>query len=147
MSVNEFFFRINTTATLTNANFVVWQLPEPSQAPFRDHTERRTQGGGGEGRHGHNTVDWLWSRLTAAHVQVLLDMIATAETANGQGNGTLYFTTPKTSKGGVHWVDCQGIVIMPQWTPTEGIHGLAYENVSLRFNDVTVDNDPSTVNY
>lgn len=144
------FYRIATSsAGLATGNFVVWGLPTPDASPFRDHTTRSQQGGGGEGRHGHNNAEILWNRLTAELAKVIQDLIETAEVTGGQGNGTLHATLPKglAKSDGASWIDISGVAIMPQWEPTRRLDGLAYDNVILRLNDCTVEADPSTVNF
>jgi hypothetical protein len=142
----ELFYRIGVSSA-TLRNLFARGLPLPQQAVYNDHTNRRPQGGGGQGRHGYNNADILWRRLTAEQANIIYELINTAETTGGQGNGTVWFTLLKTTaeSSGPYWIDISGIAIMPEWSPTENGHGVAYENVTLRINNVTVENDPSTV--
>ena len=140
------FYRIGP-AEATLLPFFARGLPPPTQAVYRNHTTRTPQGGGGEGRHGYNTAEILWVILTAEQAGVLEDLIITAEVTGGNGNGTLWLTLPQTDaeSGGASWIDISGIVIMPEWNPVQQTHGMAYENVILRFNNCTEENIPSTV--
>ena len=145
---SELFYRVGTSSgTLENGNFFVRGLPPPRQAIYNDHTVRRAQGAGGQSRQGYNNAEVLWERLDSQQANAIRELIETAETTGGQGNGTLWLTLPNTTAGtsGVAWIDVSGIAVMPEWVPTEQGHGVAYENVVLRLNDCTIEAEPSTV--
>lgn len=139
------FYRIALTQAglETGANFFVRGLPHPDLVTFADYTERVPKSQGSEARQGYINTSLLWLRLDSGAAGVLRGLIEQAEAAAG----LLYLTVPRTDAkfAGVAWVDLSGIPLMPQWDNLQGANGLAYENVTLRFNAVTVLATPSTV--
>lgn len=142
----EFLYRIGLNE-VGLAHFVARGLPPADLATFQEYTSRRPQSTGGQARQGYANMSVLWDSLTALQAYTLRKLIDDAETTGGSGNGTLWLTVPQSdaSSPGQGWVDVSGIAIMPDWEPVQDSHGTLYENVVLRLNNVTVENDPSTV--
>lgn len=142
------YYRISASlAGLTTGHLHAIGLPEPQTPHFSNFTVRTPQGRGGEGRHGFAWAFLLWDELTSVQAQLVHYLVTTAETASGVGNGTLYATLPKAdgSIGGAAWIDISGLVVMPDFRAAPYSGGLLFPNVSLRFNNVTIENEPSTV--
>lgn len=144
--MRECLYRIGTTEALL-AHFVARRIPPPDLVTFQEYTTRRAQSTGGQARQGYANCSVLWGSLTALQARALKKLIETAEASGGSGNGTLWLTIPQSdaSHAGQGWVDVSGTAIMPDWEPAQDGHGQLYENVVLRLNNVTVENDPSTV--
>lgn len=142
-------YRIATTlAGLASGWFFVKRrLDEPQRVFFQPYSVQRPQRRGGEARHGFSQTSLLWKELIASQANFLWSLITAAEVTDGVGNGTIFLTVPRTdaSSSGVSWVDISGIVAMPDFQIVDFTHGLKYANVLLKLNDVTIENEPSTV--
>lgn len=146
MSEDFRFYRMGTSLAGLQ-HFFILGLPEPQQPFFRDHSVRQPQGLGGEGRHGYLVAMVMWESLNRIQGARVRAQIATVETASGIGNGVLYLTLPRAdgSHSGQSWIDVSGRVAMPEFQSVPFGHGILYPNIVLKLNNVTVENDPSTV--
>ena len=139
------YLRIATTeAGLATGNFHVRGLPEPATIILVDHSVKQPQSTGGMARHGYHHASVIWERLTGTQANAIRALIETAEATYGQGNGTLWLTLPRTTgeESGLDLVDISGKAHMPDLQPaTVGL----YTGVTLTINNVTVENEPSTV--
>lgn len=140
-------YRIATSeAGLSTGYFVGRGLPMPDLVNFADFTNRRPQSTGGQARQGYTQMSLFWNRLDANQANTIKELIDTAETSGGSGNGTLYLTIPRTDAPGtgITWIDISGIVLMPGWESTQQGSGQTYENVQLQLNNCTVQNEPAS---
>lgn len=147
MTSRKSYYRIAASlAGLSSGWFIALGLPEPQTPFYQPFSVRVPQGFGGEGRHGYDNAFLLWENLTRSQANVLERLIAAAEVTAGVGNATLYLTLPRVdaSSSGQAWVDISGRVRMPEWRAGPWSLGMIYEPVSLNFNNVTVENEPST---
>lgn len=149
--VNQFYTKYRVASSLaglaTGHFFVGNRLDQPQRVFFRPYSVQRLQRRGGEVRHGFSQTSLLWKDLLAPQVNFLWELITAVEVTDGVGNGTLFFTVPRVdaSSSGVSWIDISGIVIMPDFQISDFSHGLIYTNILLKLNDVTIENEPSTV--
>ena len=122
-------------------------IPVPSFFHFADHTVRRSASRGGQSRLGYSYYEMTWDfNLLPEAAKAIRDLITEAETTSGVGNGTLYFTAPRTDavSSGLMYIDGHGIAQMPDFsTPPKEAGGLAYQGIILRINNVTIDNQPA----
>lgn len=135
--------RIATTeAGLAKGQFFILGLPEPDLINVQEYGVTVPQATGGQGRQGYPYAALQWNTLTQRQAYKLRALVETAEASDGQGNGTLWLTLPRTSAqaSGYDLVDISGIVWLPTYPPL-GIR--AYENVLLRLNNITFENVPS----
>lgn len=141
-------YRIATSlAGLATGSFIGLGLPEPQLPQLQRFSERIRQGLGGESRHGYSWVSLLWEQLDQRQAGLLRSLITTAEVTGGNGNGTLYLTVPSpdATSTGTSWVDVSGLAQLPEFNTAPYAHGVTYINVELRLNNVTIENEPSTV--
>lgn len=142
-------YRIATSlAGLASGFFFVGnRLPEPQKVFFQPYSVQRAQRRGGEARHGFSQTSLLWKDLLSAQANFLWNLVTVAEVTDGVGNGTIFLTVPRTdaSSSGVSWIDVSGTVAMPEFQIIDFTHGLMYANVLLKLNNVTIENEPSTV--
>lgn len=141
-------FRISSSLSgLATGSFVAKGLPEPHIAFYQGFTVRVAQGLGGEGRHGYITAFIQWEEMVRHQAAFIQGLVAAAEVTAGVGNATLYLTLPRTDaiSAGTAWIDISGKVKMPQWVTEPWTQGFIYQPVTLSFNNVTVENEPSTV--
>lgn len=140
-------YRISTSlAGLATGWFIALGLPEPQIPFFQPYSVRTPQGLGGEGRHGYNNAFITWDELTREQAQVIQSLVSVVEITLGVGNAVLYLTMPRVdaSSDGQAWVDISGKVKMPEWRSEAWTQGIIYQPVTLGFNNVTVENEPST---
>lgn len=143
----HYFRMAATSAALPESMFFRKGLPVPKLARYQGYSVRKAQSLGGMARQGHAFTVMLWERLDGNQAAVIVQMIEAAEsTGGGVGRGVIYQTLPKTSGGasGV-WIDVHGYAIMPEFVPDPDSDGKSFSNVELRLNNVTIDNEPSTV--
>jgi hypothetical protein len=142
---NYQYFRIATSeAGLPDGHFFTRNLPEPLPPILTDYSVKSPQSTGGKSRQGYAKASVIWAIFTQSQANTLRRLVEAAEATGGEGNGTLWLTVPRTTgdSSGVDWVDISGIADMPDLQP-EAV-GL-YSNVTLTLNDVTIENEPSTV--
>ncbi len=142
------YYRLATSlAGLTTGYFFVIGLPEPQVPFYQPYSISIPQGLGGEGRHGYHNAFIQWDRLTRQQAFLIQNMISTVEVTLGVGQAVLYATMPRTdaSSDGQAWIDISGKVKMPEWRTDNFTHGMIYQPVTLNFNNVTVENEPSAV--
>lgn len=134
-----------TQAGLETGYFLALGLPPVDLVQFQPFANRKPQSLGGQARQGYISCSLFWSRLDAIQANILQGLITAAETSDGDGNGTLYLTLPRTdaSAAGL-WIDVSGIAVMPEWVGVAQGNGLVYENVTLSFNNLTVEASPSS---
>lgn len=147
MSGRRHYYRIATSlAGLNTGWFIGVGLPEPQTPFYQPFSVRVPQGLGGEGRHGYHNAFLQWEDLARQQANVLVRLVVAAEVAAGVGNAILYVTMPRVdaSSGGQAWVDISGRVKMPEWRAGAWSQGFKYEPVTMNFNNVTVENEPST---
>lgn len=141
------YYRISTSlAGLETGWFVAKGLPEPQTPFYQPFSVRVPQGLGGEGRHGYDNGFLGWDELTREQAAIIQGLVATTEAVLGVGNGILYVTMPRTdaSSSGGAWIDISGKVKMPEWRTETWSQGIIYQPVNLGFNNITVENEPST---
>ncbi len=147
MTQRKHYYRIATSlAGLATGWFVAKGLPEPQTPFYQPFSIRVNQGLGGEGRHGYHNGFLAWDDLTREQAFIIQNLVATTETTLGVGNGILFVTMPRTdaSSSGGAWVDISGKVKMPEWRTEVWAQGMLYQPVTLSFNNITVENEPST---
>ena len=122
-------------------------LPPPDLVTFTPFATRKAASQGGQSRQGYKSCSILWDRLDSLQANTLYELIATAETTGGEGNGTLWLTLPRAdaSAPGQNWVDVSGICTLPSFESESQSNGRTYINVVLSLNNVTVENEPSNI--
>lgn len=147
MTQRKNYYRIATSlAGLETGWFVARQIPEPQTPFFQPFSVRVPQGLGGEGRHGYLVGFLSWDGLIREQASAIQGLVAATEAVLGIGNGILYLTLPRVdaSSAGIAWIDISGKVKMPEWRIEAWSQGMKYQPVTLSFNNITVENEPST---
>lgn len=130
------------------AYFLAIPLPPPDVAVYRDASQEISKSRGGVARHGYKSVTLQWNRLTAAQGALLRDYVQDALDSAG---GVLFLTIDRANGTAptFDWIDVSGRPQLPEFSsslPTyvQGGHR-GFNNVSLRVNNLSIVNDPSTV--
>lgn len=137
----------NIRLSITEADLVYgWlynlELPPPVMI-YRDHTEKRPAGRGGQATHGFISVELYWADvLTVRQADKLKTLV---EDALDSVEGVLYVTADR--KNGLNdWVDFKGtplpIDVIPEDDMEDG--GTYVEDISLIINALEIVNDPAT---
>lgn len=138
-------YRLATTENgLATGHLFVWQLPPPTTATYRDHSQKFPQSDGGEARHGFRSVELTWNTLTPAQAYTIRRMVVTVLSA---GN-PLYLTINRAdgTRPGNDWIDVFGRPRIPDIEPEgsiAGASGFYHRNVTLFVNNLTIVNDPA----
>ena len=143
---NSFKWRISLTeGGLAKGSFYHYDLPEPSTAPFSDHSASVIKSDGSQGLHGFPQVTLLFDILSGPQAAILRQFIDA-----GRSAGVLFLTVDRGdgSDPGPAWIDISGVPHrqsrLTQNGPLVGSRGKShYTNVQLFLNNVTVVNDPS----
>ena len=95
-----------TEAGLARGSFRLYEIPVPTVAPYNDASVESPRSDGEQALHGHATVDFLWSELTANQAFYIRKFIDGAK----DGTGWLYMTVDLNddSTPGVQWADVRG---------------------------------------
>jgi hypothetical protein len=136
------YWRLSATATLTNKNFFVLGLPPVNLPSYLTYTQLIPQSQGGQSRQGYINTTLLWDDMTGLQFYTLTTIVEAAITA-----GAIYATVPKSNGTGIlnDFVDISGVANPLTWQPIANARGVVYSNVTLKINNITVTNDPSTV--
>jgi hypothetical protein len=132
---------------VTGASFFVLDIPEPDLAYFSEYSITVPQARGGQARQGFQRAVLFWNELLVPAAAAIKEKIEAAEAVTEPGNGILYVTLPRNdaSDRWPGWIDVSGVVIMPEWVPDPARRGLVFPSVTVQLNNVTIENEPSTV--
>lgn len=132
-------------ATLDRGYLFLRHLPPPTNSVYKIFSGVSSQSDGGAVQHGYIQATLTWSILTPAQANRILRYVDVSLA----GSGLLYATISKNNATGVgkHFIDIRGIA-HPMDIEEEGMIvgsdlGMAYQNVRLFINNITVINDPA----
>lgn len=138
-----FYWRIAlASADLAKGAFFAWKLPAPQRPVYADYSVKVPQSQGGMTRQGYDNITLLWDELDGLQLNTLKTIVEAAIVA-----GALYLTIDRADGSGAlnDFVDVHGLPHPLEFTPTASARGTVFSNVQLFVNNLTVDNDPSTV--
>ena len=130
-----------TSGTLAAGYLIALGLPPPDLADYRTYTQKFPQGQGGLNRQGYKHISILWNQMDFSQLTNLTILVDAAIT-----NGSIYATIPKDDGSGLNaFIDIHGQAGPVEYTPISQGRGVMASNVNLVINNITVDNDPSTI--
>lgn len=138
-----FYWRIATTSGgLTTGHFFARKLPPPSLPVYLDYSVKAPQSQGGLTRQGYSNVRILWNEMDGLQLKALKTLVEAGITA-----GSLYLTVDRADGSGIanDFIDVHGLPQPLEYQPVQDARGMVFSNVVLLVNNLTIDNDPSTV--
>jgi hypothetical protein len=118
-------------------------VPKPSNA-YKAYSSQLPQSTGGQKRTGYKNDTWQWVNVTPTQANEICELVESALS----GSGVLYVTLPRANgeNAGMDWIDAYGVPSYPEIVTIQdsGINGLVLQSVTLRINNITIVNEPST---
>lgn len=137
-------FRLATTEAGLELGFVYGMgIPAPS-SDYKAYSTKNGKSTGGEARAGYKNATWQWTGLTPSQAHNITAVVEAAITAGG----TIYATLPRANgeNSGLDWVDVSAQAAYPDVVAMQGaMNGYSLQSVTLRLNNITIINEPSTV--
>ena len=137
--------RLATTEAGLSTGYLIFSLsiPEPDLPLFPDHSARVPLSDGGQSLRGFRSTTLSWNRLNSQQLRVLTKLV---DDALDTANGVLFATIDKGWNGSTNtnnFIDVSGKPHLPRPNPTPRTHSLAFDNVVLVINNLTIINDPA----
>lgn len=137
-------FRISLTADLSKGNFFLRGIAAPTTTQYQGFSETLPQADGGQVQHGYKNLILTWVSVDANTVYIIKQFVNDCLNSTK----TLYMTVPMNdgSKVGRTFIDVSGRPLpikveeigVPEW-------GVAFNNMTLALNNITIVNNPSTI--
>lgn len=140
-------WRIATTeAGLTRNVLISLGLPIPDVFTYSPYAEEVGVGGGAIKTHGYKSAEVLWRNLTPYQLFLLREFV---DDARASSTGELFMTVPLMDGTtiGMNWADVSARPFIENPTPHDplvGSTGLMYRNVTLRLNNIVIENSDPT---